>query len=320
MENLPAKTRTKLLERIGDKYSVEPEKVLSVLKSTVFTVKKDEEPFTNEEVRASLILADQLDLNPFAREIYLARSRGKIVVIVPIDGWSKIVNGRDTYDGCAFVEKLDAKGKVIATECSMWRTDRSRPTVIEEQMVECYRNNSDPWKSHPRRMLRHKAFMQAARLCYGLGGIMDPDEAAGIRDIDVTPRSREMTLPKPGPTEVLTGGTSGAATLKRPTPKPRQGTSPSAARTMSSESERHAVEPAETLAGKVTLAAHQAKEDPERAGLKEAFEELWKQLEAAGLNPAGQFGVTDEAGDTLKIEDLRDLVQIMSESLAGVAT
>jgi hypothetical protein len=40
--------------------------------------------------------------------------------------------------------------------------------------------NQGAWLSHPRRMLRHKAMIQCARICFGLSGVYDPDEALRI--------------------------------------------------------------------------------------------------------------------------------------------
>jgi hypothetical protein len=73
----------------------------------------------------------------------------------------------------------------------MYRKDRTHPTVITEYMAEC-RRPTDPWNSHPKRMLRHKAMIQCARLAFAFAGIYDPDEGervlAAENAIDVTPR------------------------------------------------------------------------------------------------------------------------------------
>ena len=51
-----------------------------------------------------------------------------------------------------------------------------------QYMDECKRN-TDPWQSHPRRMLRHKATIQAARMAFGFA-LKDPDEAERILEAD----------------------------------------------------------------------------------------------------------------------------------------
>jgi hypothetical protein len=56
-------------------------------------------------------------------------------------------------------------------------------------MAECLRN-TEPWQSHPQRMLRHKAFIQGARMAFGFSGIYDEDEARQIiirEEKDITP-------------------------------------------------------------------------------------------------------------------------------------
>ena len=54
-------------------------------------------------------------------------------------------------------------------------------------MSECKRAGVGPWASHPKRMLRHKAMIQCARLAFGYGGIYDQDEAERIvESIDAT--------------------------------------------------------------------------------------------------------------------------------------
>jgi hypothetical protein len=72
-------------------------------------------------------------------------------------------------------------------ECTIWRKDRGKPVTIREYLDECLRDTG-PWKSHPRRMLRHKAIIQCARVAFGFGGAYDPDEGERIANaIDVTP-------------------------------------------------------------------------------------------------------------------------------------
>ncbi|MDY2948146.1 MAG: recombinase RecT, partial [Mannheimia varigena] len=65
--------------------------------------------------------------------------------------------------------------------CRVYRKDRNRPVTVTEYMDEC-RRDTQPWKSHPKRMLRHKAMIQCARLAFGFTGIYDQDEAERIAE------------------------------------------------------------------------------------------------------------------------------------------
>lgn len=181
----PSRTSAKLVGRLAEKYGVDADKLLTTLRDTVFSAGKDKNgspkpPFSDTELAAALVLCEGYDLNPFAREIYVTRGQGgRLLVIVPIDGWSKVVNRRSDYDGCDFEYENDEKGKPVSVKCRMWIKGRKRAVEVTEYMGECWRD-TDPWGSHPRRMLRHKAYIQCARLAFSLAGIMDDDEAGRI--------------------------------------------------------------------------------------------------------------------------------------------
>jgi hypothetical protein len=97
--------------------------------------------------------------------------------VVGVDGWSKVINSHHQFDGMKFVESApgdDELPKYI--ECTIFRKDRKVATSVREYMYEAH-TNQGAWLTHPRRMLRHKAMVQCARICFGLSGIYDPDEA-----------------------------------------------------------------------------------------------------------------------------------------------
>lgn len=160
--------------------------VTETLKSTAF---KGGVQVSDAQMVALLIVAQQYGLNPFVRELYAFPDKGGIVPVVSVDGWSRIMNTHDQFDGMEF--KQDDQ----SCTCIIYRKDRSHPTSATEYMDECKRDNSPAWKSHPRRMLRHKAMIQAARLAFGFTGIYDQDEAERIievKEIDVTPGKKSI--------------------------------------------------------------------------------------------------------------------------------
>lgn len=186
-----------LVGRLAQRYGVAADKLLATLKNTVFKGN-----FNDVEFAAALILAEKYDLNPFAREIYMVQHSGALLVIVPIDGWAKLANRHPEYDGCEFAYENDQDGEIYSTTCRIFRKDRSRPTEVTEFYQECQRN-TEPWKKWPRRMLRHKAFIQAVRLAFSLSEAVDEDEAArmGARTPEYSVRdgNRELEAPEPAP-------------------------------------------------------------------------------------------------------------------------
>lgn len=151
---------------------------------------KDGKQVTNEEFVTFLAIASEYKLNPLTKEIYAFSHRGAIQPIVSIDGWLKIINQHNQFDGMEFSDQLDETGNLTAVTCKIYRKDRQRPTEVTEYMNEC-KGTSDPWKKWPARMLRHKATIQCARYAFGLSGIVDPDEAERIQSTVVSePKGR----------------------------------------------------------------------------------------------------------------------------------
>lgn len=175
------------LTQMASRVSVEPKKLLSTLKNTVFKGASD------DELLALVITANEYKLNPILKELYaFPQKGGGIVPVVGIDGWLKIINRQPNLDGIDVTISEDGK----EATCKIYIKDRSHPVTVTEYFSECSRN-SEPWKSMPKRMLRHKAIIQAARVAFGIGGIYDEDEARDIAGElrNVTPEpSKEKTL------------------------------------------------------------------------------------------------------------------------------
>jgi phage recombination protein Bet len=163
---------------------------------------------TPAQVATFLLVAQQYDLNPFTKEIYAFPTRGGgIQPVVGIDGWLRIVNQNADFDGMDFEDRMNGEGELVAVTCRMYRKSRSHPVEVTEYMAEC-RRRTDPWKERPARMLRHKATIQAARYAFGLGGIMDPDEAEGM--VESGPRSVEAEVISHADLLPSSGGDGGA--------------------------------------------------------------------------------------------------------------
>ena len=172
-----------LLGKIAAKYSVDPSKMLTTLKATAF--KGD---VSKEQMMALLIVADQYGLNPWTKEIYAFPDRQNgIVPVIGVDGWSRIINSHEQFDGISF------KQDEASCTCTIFRKDRAHPVEVTEWMSEC-RRDVGPWKSHPKRMLRHKAMIQCARLAFGFVGVYDQDEAERIVERDITPQDDPLPM------------------------------------------------------------------------------------------------------------------------------
>jgi phage recombination protein Bet len=148
--------------------------LVAVLKATAFKGQ-----VSDAQMTALLVVANQYGLNPWTKEIYAFPDRQNgIVPVVGVDGWSRIINSDPNFDGMDFQQDDES------CTCTIYRKDRSHPIRVTEWMAECRRANVGPWQSHPKRMLRHKAMIQCARLAFGFVGIFEQDEAERIVNAD----------------------------------------------------------------------------------------------------------------------------------------
>lgn len=189
----PARTaNNSVIVRMAEKFQMDPVAFERTIKATCVPPGKAGE-VTNEQFAAFLIVADQHGLNPLTKEIYAFPAKsGGIVPIVGIDGWYKLANGHPLYDGIQYHDEVDSQGLVISITARVYRKDRAHPIEATEYMRECHRS-TEPWRQWPRRMLRHKATIQALRAAFGFAGIYDPDEAERIVEAHAVERVVETS-------------------------------------------------------------------------------------------------------------------------------
>ena len=199
MTNVQTQTRkpsvpdplTSLVGRMAAEYGVDERKLYNTLATCVFAQGgKDRNGSyqvktpTVEEMMSLLVICDKYGLNPFTREIFAFANRGKIVPVVSIDGWLAILNRQSDYDGLEVEfspDMVEISGVKIPEFCkvSIYRKSLSRPIVIAEYAAETFMP-TEVWRKYPRRMLRHKTIVQAARVAFSISGIYDREEGESI--------------------------------------------------------------------------------------------------------------------------------------------
>ena len=174
--------KTSALAVMASRLNVEPSKLLSTLKSTVFQKASD------DELLALVVVSNEYGLNPFLKEIYAFPAKGGgIVPIVSVDGWNKMLLRQETFDGIEFDFTETEDGKPVTCTATIYVKGRSRPVKITEYFAECHRN-TDPWNTMPHRMLRNRTLCQASRMAFGFSGVNIEDE---IIDVAATVVSSE---------------------------------------------------------------------------------------------------------------------------------
>jgi len=116
-----------------------------------------------------LRLIAEYRLNPRADEIDLVQfEEGRWQVFITVNGWAKLINAHPAFCGIEFSEASELhQGVPIWMGCTIYRTDRIKPIVIREYFTEMKTEHA-AWQQMPRRMLRHRAMQQCARLAFGI--------------------------------------------------------------------------------------------------------------------------------------------------------
>jgi hypothetical protein len=116
-----------------------------------------------------LCLIAEYRLNPRADELDLIQfEEGRWQVFITINGWAKLINAHPAFCGIEFSEASELEeGVPIWMGCAIYRTDRVKPIEVKEYFNEMKTEHA-AWQQMPRRMLRHRAMQQCARLAFGI--------------------------------------------------------------------------------------------------------------------------------------------------------
>jgi len=133
----------------------------------------------------------RFELDPIAREIYVTRDkRGRLMTIVGLDGWVKILDRVDHYDGFDVqIGPVDDQGHAEWIETRIYSTKRSHPAVYRAFASEYAKMGGFVAGAMPLHMLRIFSLRHAARLFTPLGATcVTPEEAEWL---DRTPAAEE---------------------------------------------------------------------------------------------------------------------------------
>lgn len=185
------------LELVAANVGATTEEVTEVIKGMIISSKNQHGAgATDAEMAIVASVCAKYGLNPLVKECAAFVSGGKLQMVVMIDGFYKVVNRQPDFDGVTFEDHFDEKGDLVSITCSMHLKNRSHPVTVTEYLKECKDPKSSVWTKWPGRMLRHKAYIQCARMAFGLTEMVDNDEADRIRsgELDVTPPPARATV------------------------------------------------------------------------------------------------------------------------------
>lgn len=155
---------------------VDASKVCNLLRN-VWKPSSGQPPLTDQEMFAGLSMIARFHLDPIAKEIYVTRDKhGRLMTIVAIDGWIKILDRTDHYDGFEQTVEFDEKGKVFSATTTIYSNRRSHPTTYVAYASEYTKVSGNVAEKMPIHMLRIFSLRHAARMFTALGGNIFTEE------------------------------------------------------------------------------------------------------------------------------------------------
>ena len=147
----------------------------------------------NEKVPPLLLihylkLITQFQLDPFNNEISLlhdGKGTSEYFIHITIDGWMKILNSQEQFDGFELEESQELMG-IVPTwiACTIYRKDRKVPIRIKEYFSEL-KTEHEVWTTTPYRMLRNRTIASCARIAFGVAdGASNSTAKLTTKDVD----------------------------------------------------------------------------------------------------------------------------------------
>jgi hypothetical protein len=171
---------------------VPPQYVCEMLRN-VWHTSKGQKPLTDREMFVGLSLIARYSLDPIAREVYVTRDKtGRLLTIVGIDGWYKILDKTDHFDGFEQVLgwKDGAEGGALEwVETRIYSKKRAHPAVYRAYAREYAELGGMMREKIPWHMLRLFSLRHAARLFTPLAGVATEEEARWMQRAAEQPRT-----------------------------------------------------------------------------------------------------------------------------------
>jgi len=174
----PVRTRQEnIQEGTASFLGLHPSKVVDVLRG-VWTTSKGQEPLTASEIGAGMALISRYELDPFNREIYVTRDKqGRLMIIIGLDGWIRVLDRTDHYDGFEQELIFDDDGELTEVVTRIFSKKREHPATYRAYAKEYARLGGYMREKIPWHMLRIFSLKHAGRLFVPLGSVVTEEEA-----------------------------------------------------------------------------------------------------------------------------------------------
>jgi hypothetical protein len=176
---------TQLATELGSTFGVPAQSIINLVRDQIIAVPRGEHPATPAELALVMSVMRQYRLNPMLKQVHAWRDwQGKMAIMVGYDGWVQYAREQKnfkcvTYEYGPIIDSPDGKGRkcwewICATVHDFARGDITMvPIYLEEWYVKQRKDKPEPWQLQTKHRLHLKAFTNAIREAYGLGGVVD---------------------------------------------------------------------------------------------------------------------------------------------------
>ena len=158
---------------------------------------------SNEELNMFLNIATKYDLDPFLKEVWCIKMKGRAVITTSRDGYLKIANRNPHYKGMTSdvvysgdkFAKDDAgvhhayglanRGQIVGAYAIVYRDDRNVP-IFSFAPIRDYYKGGGTWEQYPHAMILKVAESMALKRAFSISG-MTTQEEIGIEISEKTP-------------------------------------------------------------------------------------------------------------------------------------
>ena len=139
-------------------------------------------PRTDAEMFTGMSMVARYGLDPVAREVYVTRTKNGLATIIGIDGWIRVLDRTEGFDGFEQIEEWDDKGRLRCVETRIYHKTRKFPTVYRGYAKEYEKQGGFVAGTMPWHMLRIFSLRHAARMFTPIGGSVVTEEEAKWMD------------------------------------------------------------------------------------------------------------------------------------------
>lgn len=147
--------------------------MVNVIKQTVCKGASD------AQLSMFLEVCKRTGLDPFLKEIWFVAE--KSMIMAARDGYLRVANEHPMFDGIETRVERDDRMCPVKAVCTVWRKDRTHPTICEAYYNE-YKAGSPVWTKYPSAMISKVAEVLALKRSFAINGVVSEEEMGGADD------------------------------------------------------------------------------------------------------------------------------------------